>query len=232
MYAYLLVLFHACPSDLVLDIPSHLSAVSQKSEQAASDLCFGQKQVEQFIVDRPKAGRFIKNDHILRATLIWHFAGQLKGERVYWDCKEPKGPPTAEHSPAMSGYPVMVRVSKDKMSPIDQCFGLLFELFNYEVDEEYRALRRSTIASRKTRDDFVQSVMKCEFEALKKTHIFFFCNPINEADFREDHYYFSGIFFPRDFSEYVLKFNDLDDNDFSPLKYYAEAYDQLVPKQN
>ena len=121
MLAYLLILIDICPINCCTALPPHLSVARQQIEQSLCDLSFGEKQVEQFICDRPDTSKIIQRERVLRLTLIWYFAGELKGHRVYWDSREPIGPQPAEHLPAMLGYPSIVRVSKNKVSSIDQC---------------------------------------------------------------------------------------------------------------
>lgn len=108
MFAYLTILIGIYSTSCWNVQPAKLYAVKEQLEQYSSDLSFGARQVDQFICDRPDTAALLQQEHVLRLTLIWYFAGRLTGQRVYWDNREPVENHPAVHSPANSEYPVMV----------------------------------------------------------------------------------------------------------------------------
>src|SRR5690242_8482543 len=125
----LLLLVHLLPYHWTASLPKpkEIGAVIQ---QSSNDLAFGNAQVEQFIRDRPDTAAIVRSNSMLRWTLVWNFAGELKRGRIYWCDLEPQHA-KAEHFEASDGYPVLIKVSKDQAA-VDQCAALLFELFNYK----------------------------------------------------------------------------------------------------
>jgi hypothetical protein len=158
--------------------------------------------------------------------LIWYFAGTLNGDRVYWNEHEPVGPQPAEHSPSSPEYPSVVRISKN-ISAVDQCTGLLFELLNFEADKEYQRVRYSA-EDRKSREQFAEDVVRCEFNATRRTQLFLLRHPITAADANKDTIYNSIVSSQGTFSEYIDWMKGLDETKLNPLRYYGKAYDNLV----
>lgn len=228
MYAYLLAVIHTCPIGWLDAIPPTLSKTGAEIEQASSDLAFGCRQVDQFICDRPDAGKLIKRDPVLRMMLVWYFAGELNGDRVYWDYRRPVGGgQPADHLPRYWGYPALIRVSNDReISAIDKCTMLVFELLNSEVDKENELLNTSPPSKRKSRDEYAIACVRHEFEAGQKTRAFFLSHPLPNATFQNDPNYSSFVSSQITFSEYLSYLDTVDSKTFNPLKYYREGYDR------
>lgn len=230
MCAYLLIIAEVFAVNCFVGQQADIGFRHGQVEQVIGNLLFGQRQVEQFICDRPDAGEIIKREPVLRLLLIWYFAGELKGCRAYWDYREPTGGQPAEHLPSLSGYPALIRVSnKCGSSPIDKCTMLVFELMNLETDKEYQLLFNAPIEKRKSRDDFAASCVRLEFAALKKTQLYFIAHPLAEANYKKNPYYSSVISSQADFSVYSRWLDGLDSKAFDPRRYYRQAYDKLLP---
>lgn len=190
-----------------------------------ADLSFGQRQIEQFISDRPDAGEIIKHEPVLRETLVRLFAGEVTGYRFHWDNREPIGRQPAEHMSSKRAYPSVIRISCNP-DAVDKCFMLLFELNNFQVDKEIERLWSATPDERPSRDNFATSCVRHEFDALKQTRLFFKRHPNAESNSQNGPYYNSIMASNMaDFTKYLFWLSSLDKSEFNPLEYYGEVYD-------
>lgn len=229
MFASILILIDLCVTNCSIAQLADLSYARPQVQKIFSDLSFGGRQVEQIICDQPDMGEIIKREPVLRLMLLWYFAGELTGPRVYWDCREPTSRP-ADHLPALSGYPALIRVSrKSGSSAVDKCTMLLFELLNSEIDKEYQSLLSAPVENRKSRDDFATSCVRLEFSASQKTKLFFLKHPLAKANFKNDPNYTGLIASQGDFAVYLRWLDGLDSKAYNPLKYYRQVYDALLP---
>jgi hypothetical protein len=195
----------------------------------ACDISFGNRQLEQFMCDRPDTRKVVEREPVLRQMLIWCFAGEFTHNRVYWDSREPTGGSPAEHLPSLAGYPALIEVTNScDTSAIDKCTMLLFELCNVESDKEYQRLLGSTIGHRKSRDDFAMSCVRLEFVAGKRTQRFFKEHPIEGATFKNSPYYMSLLLELDSFSDYLQFLDGLPAKEYDPRRYYRKAYDRLL----
>jgi hypothetical protein len=227
MLAYLLILVDVCTINCATPQAPKLSRVRRDVEQIFCDLSFGQRQVEQIVCDQPDIGEILRRESVLRLTLIWNFAGGLKGNRVYWDCREPTSGQPAEHLMSGGNYPALVRVSS-KGSASDKCASLLFELNNLAIDQEFQVLVTSVAEKRKSREDFATSCIRHEFDATKATQRYFREHPLAEVNFQNSPYYCSLILFSGDFSDYLKWLDSRNQNAFNPCDYYRQAYDKVL----
>src|SRR4051812_40490152 len=203
MLAYVLIAIGIIPTNVRLPKPPDLSKEYQRVERFLRDVSFGERQLEQFVCDRPETADIIKRESMLRHMLVWHFAGGLTGKRVYWDCNEPSHSKQADHT-AYFNLPIMVRVAKNKSaSGTDKVTYLLFELLNYRIDEEFERLLNASAEDRITREEFAEKCIRAECEARKKTRLFFLLNPIHGANFKSDPDYYATITSSHSFSEYL-----------------------------
>jgi len=104
---------------------------------------------------------------------------------------------------------------------------LLYELFNFESDEEYQALADPLNDKRKSRDDFAMSMVRHKFNAALRTKWFLLQCPIPEADATKDRLHLNFVNMQEDFSLYVGWMRVQDDS-ANPLKYFADVYDHIV----
>ena len=218
-----LIAVNLLPLTWTVTLPNPVQ-VGEFVQSSCNDLDFGVSQLQQFMRDRPATADIIKQNAKLRSVLIWQFAGQLKGERKYWDHREPRGIVVAEHLPAMRGFPSVIRVSK-KQSPLDQCAALLFELFNDEADSEYQRLLLAPPDGRKSKDEFVRSILLKEFKAGEKVKWFFIRNPIQGTKVSFSDWYTKLLISTLDFDTYA---KDVKANKPDYLKNYEAAYDVLT----
>jgi hypothetical protein len=225
MTAYFLILIHAVPSAYVNSVPTKAQAFRQHAEAMSKDIAFGQRQVEQFTCDRPSTARIIEQHKFLHWMLVWHFSGQPSGQRVYWKCEEPRGISEAEHSGARAGYPAMIRVSS-KVSPVDQCVCLLFELLNFHIDAEQILWTQGRKEQRKTRDEFAESCARLEHRAVIETKVFLWQNPIRNANFSKDKMYWRIVSAIHNEDDYIKSLNSQDE--IAYLEYYKHMYDRMT----
>src|ERR1044072_2559658 len=151
MFSYMLAIVYVCQPGWITTLPQNAFGAREKVQEIASDLAFGEKQLEQFMIDRPDTAIIIKRNPMFKWMCVWQFAGGLSGDRMYWNNREPEYS-SADHRPPLYG-PAYVRVTKDEPA-IDKCTMLLFELLNREVDDEYQALIESPADKRKSREEF------------------------------------------------------------------------------
>jgi hypothetical protein len=205
-----------------------LSKEYQRVGQFLRDISFGERQLVQFVCDRPETAEIIKRESMLRHMLVWRFAGGLTGKRMYWDCNDPSHSKQADHT-AYFNLPVMVRVAENKnASGIDKLTYLLFELLNYRIDEEYVRLLNASVEDRITREEFAERCIRAECEASKKTRLFFLLNPIQGANFKSDPDYYATVNSSESVSEHVQWLKGRNRSEYDPLKYYGVAYEQIL----
>jgi hypothetical protein len=198
-------------------------------EAQLADLSFGIRQVEQVCCDRPDMTEIINGEPALRRMLVFHFAGELKGRRTYWDYHEPVTGRPAEHSRSYRERPALVRVSnRSDSSAVDKCVMLVFELFNHQNEGAFRILQSAAIGRVISSEVYANECVRLEFEALKKTKAFFRAHPIANVNTSRDIHYHSFIEHYEDFSRYQRYLDQLDSNAYNPRTYYRQGYDRLT----
>jgi hypothetical protein len=213
---------------VLLAITFDIFAINLFSAQLA-DLSFGRRQVEQVMLDRPDMAEVIQREPALRQMLELHFAGECKSGRVYWDSREPRNA-AADHLPTILGYPRLIRLSKYcKISPVDKCTMLVFELLNFQIDREYQLLFSSAAENRKSKDEFAILCVRLEFEARQKTRSFFTKHPLREAKLEDDPNYFLTLRESDNFAEYLSWLDGPLGPTRDPREYYRKVYDGLLP---
>jgi hypothetical protein len=209
-------------------MPAIVLAMNSLVAQQA-DLRFGHSQVEQLICDRPELGTIINREPALRALLESSFAGELIGQRVYWDCREPVSGRPSEKIPRYLEYPDLVRVSnRSSISAVDKCAMLILELQNVRSGRNLAALSRMAVQKQISRNDFARSCVRLEFESAKRTQEFFRKHPITELGSEDTQHYRSIMALSEDFSEYLRWLNGPDSKKDNILNYYAQQYDELL----
>jgi len=221
MLGYLLVV-HVLPFTWTISLPKP-PQVGELVQETCNDLDFGNAQVGQFMRDRPRAADIIRRHEMLRWMLTWHFAGELRRDRIYWDHREPEEA-KALHFPTENQYPSLIRVSKNQPA-VDQCATLLFELFNSEIDAEYQLLLLAPADSRKSKDDFVTRCVRDEFKAAQKVQWFFIHHPIHGANATNADWYLHVVTMNYDLPTYIAY---LKTQDHEYLKHYGKAYDNMT----
>jgi hypothetical protein len=105
---------------------------------------------------------------------------------------------------------------------------LIFELINVESDKEYQYLTNAPVENRKSRDDFATIGVLIEFDASKKTRLYFRSHPLAGASYKNDPYYVSLTANSGDFSDYLHWLDTLGSKGLDPREYYRRAYDKLL----
>ena len=209
MFMYLFVLAEVC-------------ALNSLATQQA-DLAFGHEQVEAVIRDRPDMGVVINREPALRAMLNWSFGGQFRSNRTYWDPQEPTTDQGAQN------FQVYVWVtSKPRVSAVDKCAMLVFELHSRQLDTEWETLKNAALAGKINREVYAVGCVCIEFEALKKTQVYFANHPLKEAQSQENPRYHGIVGRNVDFSGYLEWLNGLDPKEYNPLRHYREMYDEFM----
>jgi hypothetical protein len=164
--------------------------VVQEPQLQKLDLDFGKRQVEQVISDRPEMGDFFTKVPELRKIAELKFAGEGNASRVYWDNREPVGECPAEYMVSTPDYPSVVRVSS-KSNATEAFTSLLFELNNFMIDREYDKLRISSPNQHTNREEFAESCVRSEFEAILKTKALIKNQPLPVQDWNACPFYSS-----------------------------------------
>lgn len=212
-------------------ILGHLSGINT-IVVGQSDLCFGRRQVEQIICDRPDMSEVIGRESALKQVLESCFAGEFKGRRVHWDCKEPKSGRPAEHRMSYSDCPALIRVSSSSnLSAEDKCAMLVFELCNLQNDEEFQKLATAVVEKKLSRNDFANSCVRLEFTALKKTQSFFSEHPLTIRNSDNSVVYRSLVAFSGSFSDYLLWLDQRDNKAYNARRYFLQIHDKLSSAQ-
>jgi hypothetical protein len=196
-----------------------------------ADLAHGREQVEKFIHDRPDAGRVINRHPALKEQIAILFADDGQGinghvERVYWENVEPVLS-NAEHRMSSDDHPTYVRVSRrPEYSAIDKCSDLVFELHNVRNDQNFKALELRVVRGRISREDFAESLVLSEFEALKKTKEFFHRYPLGDVKPKDDPEYADIMGIPEKYSDYLKRSNS--DSFEAYREGYRKQYDEIL----
>jgi hypothetical protein len=159
----------------------------------AADFAHGREQVEKFIHDRPDTGVVINLRPAVKEQIAVLFADDGQGDsgkvnRVYWSNAEPVTS-DAENSPSDDDHPTYVRVTKrPEHSAIDKCSSLVFELHNVRNGRNFKALTSRIVRGGIAREDYVEDMVRLEFEALMKTKEFFHRNPLGDVKSKDEGY--------------------------------------------
>jgi hypothetical protein len=192
------------------------------------DLSFGHAQVEQFICDRPETSAIINGNPALRALLESCFAGDLSGQRVYWDCREPLLGREAGHFALYEQYPALVRVSsRSHSSAIDMCMYLVIELQHSRFDNNRASLDSLALQKQISRNDYARSNVRLEFESAKKAQEFFRKTPLTGANVKTDPYYIEVMEGFGDSSGWLQRQQEHPDSKNNLFQYYLHVYDRL-----
>jgi hypothetical protein len=198
-------------------------------KEFADDVCFGQKQISDFIADRPGTFERVKSDPALYLALIWYFAGEMNNGRVCWDSQEPVSGRPAEHVAALSEFPARVRVSSENsISPGDKWAMLLFEMFNHQLDDQYSKLVDGAISKTVGREEFAIDCLQLEFLARQNTRKFFRRFPLTPPKLGRDETYDQIMGESENFSDYLRWLNGLNKKAYDPRRYYGKMYDNVL----
>jgi hypothetical protein len=228
MFSHALAIICICPTTWIIHAPEKLPALRDSVTQVCRDLEFGNSQFQHFVTDHADTAPVFKSNPKLKWTLIWHFAGDLKGNTIYWDNRESKSR-VAGHLPLPSGHKA-VRIKRNQTA-IDKCATLLFELLNRKVDREYEELLQSSPDKRKSKEEFVENCLRQEYEASKEVQWFFRNHPIAGATPWRDPYYCNIVFFPFTLSEYTQFLKVQYNNNYNPLIFYDVVYRFILRNQ-
>jgi hypothetical protein len=198
-------------------------------ETRLADIAFGHGQVRQVIIDRPEMGSVIEREPALLELLVNGFAGTRIGQRVYWDCREPTGAPSTAN-PNYRDYSPFVRVSRDpRISGVDKCTMLAFELFNTRHSGEGAALVRMASKRQISRDMFARCCVRLEFTSARLARAFFREHPIRGGSSPENWAYAWVTGVSTDFGDFVRNLETTDDN---LVQHYCRYYDELMIVKN
>lgn len=209
MFVYLLTLVEVCSLNWFV---AQLDAIA-----------FGHEQVEAVIRDRPDMGIVIKRETELRAMLIWSFGGQFRGNRTYWDPKEPSG-----GHPSVSGQAFVRVTSHPSTSAVDKCASLVFELESRQLERQWVALKNAALAAEISRDDYAVACVGLEFQAWIKTQQYFEHHPLKGALTEDNPFYSGTLAWDGDFSHYIEWLESLGPNEYNPRRYFAERFDKYT----
>lgn len=152
---------------------------------------FGERQLEQFVSDRPEMQGTLPKDHAVYRWLVRSFEKERVGSRIYWVADQTSTGEKAEHAPAYRGYPAYICITAGlDTSPIDKWTMLVFEMFNIENTEIMRLLTESGLAGKIDGDTFARKCVALEFKAAEKARNFFRENPLPNPDEARDVFYY------------------------------------------
>ncbi|WP_442505171.1 hypothetical protein SH528x_003948 [Novipirellula sp. SH528] len=136
-----------------------------------SDLSFGQKQVLQLLSDRPAMAGVLDKDGPTYKWVCEQFSHGYDGRRIHWDYALPQSGLDSEYLSWTGGGhpPGFVRISgRPGLSGIDQWMVLLYELENIKNATELARLIASSIENASTREEFIKSSVRMEFDAFHR----------------------------------------------------------------
>jgi hypothetical protein len=133
---------------------------------------FGKRQLEQLLDDRPDMRSIIRPGEFLYDWLARRFDGGRKDLRVYWHDSEPLSGFDAEHVMSFIDRPLvhnpaLIRISSsEKLSAADRCIVLIYEFFNLENEDEFKALYDRAKSGNVTREQYATLAMNLEIKAV------------------------------------------------------------------
>lgn len=172
----------------------------------------------------------IPESHAVFQWVVAAFNGERIGQRVYWNASSPQSGRPAEHGPAYSTYPPYIAISGGtETTSIDKWAAVVFEMYNLENSEEFKAISRLAIEDELDGDAFAEACVELEFAALIKTQEFFRANPLPMSNHGRDVWYNWVTSNIGTFEDYQETFgapgtNGLNNN----FAYFKEYYDTTI----
>lgn len=209
-------------SSTTLSISDARCVATEPSESKS----FGQRQIEQVICDRPSMKGLICEGGELYDLVVMRFNKGASGNRVYWDVDVPADGINAEHQPKQDGGLPYVRITDAAtVSGRDKWCLLIFELENLQNSKQAQNLHTQATTGSISRKEFVNEVIKLDFEAMLRTKDVLKASPISGVTKQSDPICTSIIGMGADFSLYLKHVSQHGPSEYR--QYYEDRYDQL-----
>jgi hypothetical protein len=189
------------------------------------DVSFGQRQIDQMLVDRPDMAGVLDEDDPVLVWIISGMNGERIGQRVYWNDDLPASGAPSEFLPPYEYYPPHICLwAGVETSPIDKWACLVFELFNLENTREFTDLQTKAMEGTLNGEAYARECANLEYNALIKARKFFDEHPLRKAKPEVDTHY--GRFWdtPDTFEKYLAEYYDPDGTFHNPGEYFKEYY--------
>ena len=202
---------------------------------AKDDLEHGREQVLQMLADRRVMLEFTTEDGFLVRWAIRMFAGEFEGRRIYWNNTPPPGEVVAQHSVASADSPAAIQLAGRRAAdgtPLgfeELWASCVFELFNIQNAEGFRAVDDAAAEDRITREDYILENFRLEIIASEKTR-FFYCRDFlvwaEDVEFvSEPHQWYVTVW--GDLDNWIEAYSDRSEY---PWSVYGEAFDSIRKK--
>jgi len=188
---------------------------------------FGHRQIEQMLDDRPDMVDVLGADDPVLQWIIDSLNGSRTGFRIYWNADSPLRGRAAHHQPRYHGYPAHFCISGGtETTPIDKWAAVVYELFNLENGPVFDLLNRQALGGTLDGETFALECDKTEFEALKKSEVFFAEHPLPTSGSKTNAWYDWVCAGVGTYDEY--RNNYFDSTKPGNFKYFRDYYDESI----
>lgn len=211
----------------------------KKFPLTASDLAFGQKQVDQMMRDRPAMAQLVEKGDVIYEWTVRQFAGESLGHRILW-----RPVISADIAPFILAYnwgpsnssygSIFVRnkytdgPKKGESIDSEELWSMVvFEAFNISNWRAFSASESAAFFGKLSRDDYIKQMAQTEFSATKRTTQFYqeIWQPwvAKSGAATQPHLWFVDA--PNSFEEWIKLYTDPSRY---PYGYYGPDYDRLT----
>lgn len=206
----------------------------KKYPLTASDLAFGQKQVDRMMHDRPTMSQLVKKGDVIYNWTVRQFAGESIGHRILWmPTFPPKIPLLANaynYGPDDSSYGyIFIRDKyptgrrKGKSIYSEELWAyVVFESFNITNWRGFSSVNAAAFSRKISKDDYISQIAQLEFLASKRVSQFYeeVWRPWAAKSGATARPYLWFMKEPNSFEEWIKRFTDPTGYPYIYVAYY------------
>lgn len=150
---------------------------SEKYPVTEADLAFGEKQLEQLLMDRPQMAKHVKKGDPVWTWIIRQFAGEHTGVRYRWNntTDDESFDDTIACNNSFKHWIAVVSKKKNgpEEKPDKMWAAFIFECFNIRNNRDFEILWDEVLALKVSKEEFAHRSAKLEYNALREQSAFF-----------------------------------------------------------
>jgi hypothetical protein len=153
-----------------------------QGKPSRDDLAFGERQVEQMVMDRPKMAGYLQKDDPVWRYCVRQYAGEAVGQRITWNNEPPEGDAEADHQTPTQTQAGFIRVRRYALPPgtkqrerngEDLWASAIFELTNIRGSKQFERLYDEACDGKLDKQGFVDGFTKQEYKALQDSIVIY-----------------------------------------------------------
>jgi tetratricopeptide (TPR) repeat protein len=167
------------------DLGQSYEPTSDKALDPAA-LQHGEEQLQKMLADRPHMAEHIEKGDKLWNWAVRKFAGEDIGSLIFWDPTSPDPFASRSREP-FNGEPAAIQLNlfqqldhststqakREQQSFEELWMCAVFELYNVTSSAEWQRLTSEANAGKLPRDEFIQAMMRSEYNAGQRTRAFY-----------------------------------------------------------